>query len=330
MRLRKAGPPPDRAPREGRRPDSRPSASSLRQPADSLAPSAAPCPAPCRHPPARPSRCCQGSACGAPARDRSRPHPAPWPRSLGLPPSRPTFLLSPPSPLLSPRARPSRPRRHSAPRAAGAPCALRRSLLPQPRPASRAPIPSPLRAPAAAWSCQNGDPAARVALSLPPRRLRADEAQKPPQGALAEPDPSGRELLQQRQAAGLQRQRLASEERQAGTRKRGSLPGAAALHLPHAHPSPPAGRGDPAGGPAWGWGVRAPRPPGASRALSCRERQGCGRGMGGGRFFLALPGPAHLDLPGLPLRGSFAPRPRGALRGEQTAIARLGGTGVAQ
>lgn len=52
-----------------------------------------------------------------------------------------------------------------------------------------------------------------MALGLPPRGLRADEVEKPPQGALAQPDPSGRELLQQCQAAGLQRQRLAPEKR---------------------------------------------------------------------------------------------------------------------
>lgn len=89
---------------------------------------------------------------------------------------------------------------------------------------SRAPAGPFLRSPrwhtpATAWSCQDGRPAARVAPGSPARRLRADEAEKPPQGDLAEPGSSGRELLRRRQAAGLQRQRLAATEGQTGARK---------------------------------------------------------------------------------------------------------------
>lgn len=57
----------------------------------------------------------------------------------------------------------------------------------------------------------------------PPMRLRADEAEEQTQGAVAEPHESRCELLQHCQAAGLQCQRLAEEERQTGARKPASI-----------------------------------------------------------------------------------------------------------
>lgn len=59
-------------------------------------------------------------------------------------------------------------------------------------------------------------------------------------------------------------------------------PRAAALHLPHALPSPGAGRGDPAGGPAPSWGCPSPPPARSlSRTFLPREGPGCGEGRGG-------------------------------------------------
>lgn len=158
-----------------------------------------------------------------------------------------------------------------------------------------------------------------MALGLPPRGLRADEAEKPPQGALAEPDPSGRELLQQRQAAGLQRQRLAPEERQAGARKRGSLPGPRPCTCRTRTPTPEPVAGTPPAAPLGAGASESSASPEPLQHFPAPGRTGLRVGEGRGCSLPALLVPAHLDLPGLPLRGggraSFAVRSWGACAG---------------
>lgn len=70
-----------------------------------------------------------------------------------------------------------------------------------------------------ALSCQDGRQERVARLLDPPRGLRADEAEEQTPGTLAQPDPRGAQLLQRRQAAGLQCQRLAEKERQTGACK---------------------------------------------------------------------------------------------------------------
>lgn len=277
---------------------------------------AAPPPAP--PPPERPPRPARvpGGAASSPARS-ARPGPRRPGTARPLRSHRPRFCLrgagAPPSPA------PSRPRPSPSPRPL--PPLLRRRpsrrpfLLPRPAPRTLvlgARLPDPPEPPRAARrrSCQDGDPAARVARGLPPRGLRAAAAQEPPQGALAQPGPGGRELLQQRQAAGLQRQRLAAQEGQAGARKAPRSPRSPAPRTcrarthPSTHPPTP-GRPGPSA-----HGDRASAPPCNPGFPACtfwRWGPGCGEGRGAPSPGTAWPprasAPWGSSAPGLGARG---------------------------
>lgn len=234
----------------------------------------------------RPRFCLRGAG-APPSPTPSRPHPSP----LSLPDLARPPPASPPAPPLPPACAPS---------AAARPFPLR---LPAPRTlVLGARLPDPPEPPRAArrWSCQDGDPAARVARGLPPRGLRAAAAQEPPQGALAQPGPGGRELLQQRQAAGLQRQRLAPQEGQAGTRKAPRSPRPPA---PAARAHPPGGGHPPihppGGGPAPArTEAGRPRPPCNPDFPACTFWPwGPGWGRAGEPPLQGPPGLAHLRPP---------------------------------